>query len=94
MYDIFCNRLKEILKQTKTQQKDICKAIGIPKQKLTNWKTGYTEPSLKDLALLSQYFEISTDYLLGLEDESGRKIYNVGIDINNNYGTINQTNHF
>ena len=49
-------------------QKDICKDIGIPKQKLTRWKTGYNEPSIDEIIMLAKYFNVSTDYLLGLED--------------------------
>lgn len=81
--NIFKERLKILIKQSQKMQITICKDLNIPKQKLSNWKSGYTEPNLTDLTMLSKYFNVSTDYLLGLEDESGRKTYI------NNYGKIN-----
>ena len=50
-------------------QKDICDELGISKQKLSNWKTGYSEPNFDDIIMLAKYFDVSTDYLLGLSDE-------------------------
>lgn len=61
-------RLTELIDGSGKQQNDICKDLGIYKQKLSRWKTGYTEPTLDDLIMLAKYFEVSTDYLLGLED--------------------------
>jgi transcriptional regulator with XRE-family HTH domain len=69
----FVTNLKYLLSQSEKLQKDICKEIGISKQKLTNWKTGYTEPNLDDIAKIALYFNVSTDYLIGIEDELGIK---------------------
>ena len=88
---IFEIKLKELINAQSKMQIDICKDLNISKQKLSNWKTGYTEPNLSDLAMLAKYFEVSTDYLLGLEDEAGRKVYNINNDIHhNNVVNINQ----
>lgn len=64
----FTVRLKELLSESGKMQKDICAEMGIPKQKMTNWKTGYTEPGLDDLIAIARYFKVSADFLLGLED--------------------------
>ena len=82
--EIFEQKLKELIRTKQKMQIDICKDLNITKQKLTNWKTGYTEPNLSDLAMLAKYFDVSTDYMLGLEDESGRKTYNINNDIHHN----------
>ncbi|MDE6598277.1 MAG: helix-turn-helix domain-containing protein [Clostridia bacterium] len=67
-------RLSELINNSGKQQNEISNDLGLYKQKLSRWKTGYTEPNLDDLIMLANYFEVSTDYLLGLEDETGTKI--------------------
>lgn len=66
--NLFAERLNELIINSGKQQNDICKELGIYKQKFSRWKTGFTEPSFDDLIMLAKYFKVSTDYLLGLED--------------------------
>ena len=66
--NLFIERLKELLSKTEKKQTDICKELGIPKQRLSNWKSGYTEPDLDAIISLAKYFNVTSDYLLGLED--------------------------
>ena len=53
------------MEQSGKSQNQICKEIGISKQKLSKWKTGYNEPNLDDLLLIAKFFNVSTDFLLG-----------------------------
>ena len=70
----FVSRLKELLKSSGKMQKDICIDLGISRQKLSNWKTGFSQPNFDDLMMLAKYFNVTTDYLLGMEDENGNKL--------------------
>ncbi len=72
--NLFISRLRELIVESGKMQKDICADLGIPKQKLTRWKTGYNEPSIDEIIMLALYFNVTTDYLLGLEDETGAKV--------------------
>ena len=72
--NIFVSRLKELLKGSGKMQKDICIDLGISRQKLSNWKTGFSQPNFDDLMMLAKYFNVTTDYLLGMEDENGNKL--------------------
>lgn len=63
---LFVVRFKELLEQSGKMQNDIYKDLGISKQKLSKWKTGYTEPNLDDIILLATYFDVTADYLIGL----------------------------
>ena len=67
--NLFLPRLRELLAESGKMQKDICDELGISKQKLSNWKTGYSEPNFDDIIMLAKYFDVSTAYLLGLSDE-------------------------
>lgn len=72
--NLFVPRLKELISESGKMQKDICADLGIPKQKLTRWKTAYNEPSIDEIIMLASYFNVTCDYLLGTEDETGMKI--------------------
>ncbi len=43
--------------------------IGVSKQSVSNWENGNILPSIDVLILLARYFNVSTDYILGLEDK-------------------------
>ncbi len=73
MKNKFAMRLSELIAESGKTQNAICSDLHIAKQKLSNWKTGYTEPCMDDLMMLALYFEVTSDYLLGLEDETGAK---------------------
>ena len=65
----FANKLSELIAESGKTQNEICKDLDIYKQKLSRWKTGNTEPILDDLIMLSNYFDVSVDYLIGANDE-------------------------
>jgi len=71
--NLFVRRINELLNLSVKMQKEISAEMGITKQKLSKWKKGYNEPNLDELIMIAEYFEVSTDYLLGLEDETGAK---------------------
>ena len=71
---LFVVRFKELLEQSGKMQKDICKDLGISKQKLSKWKTGYTEPNPDDIILLATYFDVTADYLIGLTTTASGQI--------------------
>ena len=72
--NLFVTRLRELLADCGKLQNHVSKDMGITKQKLTNWKTGYNEPSIDEIIMIASYFNVTSDYLLGLEDETGAKI--------------------
>jgi len=47
---------------------------GITESTFRQWLNGYTLPTAEKLIALSKYFNISIDYLLGIEDEPTRDI--------------------
>lgn len=74
MKNVFTERLTELINFSNKMQKDICLELGITRQKLTKWKLGYNEPSLDELIMIANYFNVTSDYLLGLEDDTGMKV--------------------
>lgn len=66
---LFLSRFRGLLEECGKPQKEICADLGIRNQKLSNWKTGYSEPNFDDIIMLANYFDVSTDYLLGVTDD-------------------------
>lgn len=76
----FTEVFADLLKERKVNQTELAKALHVSKQAITNLKTGLNYPSLDLLCAIAKYFDVSTDYLLGLKDEYG---YN--LNDNNTY---------
>lgn len=72
---LFYKRFAEVLNQSKYSQKELAAMLNISESNITHWKNGANLPSVDILYKLCFIFEESADYLLGLEDESGTKIY-------------------
>lgn len=78
---LFLPRFRELLAESGKMQKDICDDLGISKQKLSKWKTGYSEPNFDDIIMLAKYFDVSTDYLLGLSDDLDAPLSSAALDL-------------
>ena len=68
MNEKFCIRLKELRQEKSISQKFLAKQIGVSQKAIDFWETGINEPKLTYIINLAIYFEVTTDYLLGLED--------------------------
>lgn len=62
------NRLKDLRIEKDKLQEDIGKIIGVSGRAIGNYETGKRELSPEKILKLAEYFEVSTDYLLGKTD--------------------------
>ena len=65
---VFSMRLKELLESKGVTWKQVSDELGIAKNSQTLWKGKDSAPDGKTLIKLSQYFGVTSDYLLGLSD--------------------------
>lgn len=49
-------------------QVDLAKSLGVTKQSISNWENNNIQPSIDMLIRLAQFFSVSTDCLLGLDE--------------------------
>lgn len=64
----FCERLKELREEKKLSYKKLAKETGFSDTALGRWERGTQVPNIETLIVLCQYFKVSSDYMLGLED--------------------------
>ena len=64
----FAERLRVLIEEKDVTQREVAEQLHIALSTLNGYVNGYREPDFITLASLSKYFEVSTDYLLGLSD--------------------------
>ena len=65
---MFDERLKALRKEKGLNQSELAKAVNVTQRKISYWETGQLEPDLESLWKLSDYFNVSIDYLIGKSD--------------------------
>ena len=64
----FAERLKELRIEKDLSQRDLSKATGISQNAIAFWENEKRVPNANAVATLALFFNVSTDYLLGLEN--------------------------
>ena len=65
---IIGKRIKELRVEKNMTLLALAKAIGVDKHAIIYWEQEVNEPKASYIVRLAQFFGVSTDYLLGLED--------------------------
>lgn len=66
---MFKDRLRELRLEKGLKQKDIANAINLTVRAISNYEQGIREPSLDILKRLCKFFDVTSDYLIGLSDD-------------------------
>ena len=64
----FFSRITELRQERNILQKDIAIAIGISLRQYQRYEKSEQQPTLSIINKLADYFDVSTDYLLGRSD--------------------------
>ncbi len=67
--------LKELRTEREISQAQLAKDTKITQSSIARWELNKTEPQLHEIRILALYFDVTSDYLIGLEDEVGSKTY-------------------
>lgn len=65
---MFPERLKSLRLEANLTQKEIASQLNIKQQSYSRWENSTSKPSRKTLEILSNFFNVSADYLLGNTD--------------------------
>ena len=63
--EVFSIRIKGIREELGLSQIIVSADTGIQQSKLSKYENGTLEPSLEQLGILANYYEVSIDWLLG-----------------------------
>lgn len=58
-------KLQELRKESNITQEKLAKKLGVSRSTVAMWETGKSEPDQEILIKICDYFNVSTDYLLG-----------------------------
>jgi len=61
-------RLSELLVENNISKRELAKKIGVSATSISDWSTGKIQPIAENIYLISEFFQVSADYLLGLKD--------------------------
>mgnify|MGYP002579452488 CR=1 FL=1 len=67
----FAERLRELRKERHVTQKDMGEILGIQLRSYQCYESGDRRPDYEKLVALADYFDVTTDYLLGRSDVRG-----------------------
>ncbi len=71
MFDVklFGERLRCAREQGDITQKTVAELLGVTRTQVSDMENGKTGTSLPRLVVLSEFYHVSTDYLLGITDD-------------------------
>ena len=67
--ELFAYRVKKLRRQRKLSQQELGEALGLTQKTISAIESGNRTTTIEKLILLAKFFDVSTDYLLGLKDE-------------------------
>lgn len=62
-------RIKELRTERNITQVTLAKELSVSKQSVSNWENDNIQPSIDMLIKIAEFFSVSTDYLLGLDNK-------------------------
>lgn len=69
--------IKLLREQKKMSQADLAKRLGITRSSVNAWEQGISVPSTQYIIELSDLFNVSTDFLLGVKSSSSISLENL-----------------
>ena len=69
----FPDTLKSLRLEKKVLQKDLATLLGITIRQYQRYEKGEQQPNIENIIALADFFDVSTDYLLGRSDNPERR---------------------
>ena len=61
-------KLKELREEKRLSAKELSQALNITMRTIHRWESGQHVPDVDVIIAVAKFFEVTTDYLLGVED--------------------------
>lgn len=66
---LFCKILKELRTARSLTQKELAQELKYSQSVISDWEKGATQPTAQAIIALAEFFDVTTDYLLGVYTE-------------------------
>ena len=60
-------KISELRNKSNLTQYALAKELGVTRSSVNAWEMGTSNPSIKKIIDIAEFFHVSTDYLLGIE---------------------------
>lgn len=64
-----CQRIRELRREKKYSQKDLAEILGLERSSYAYYELGRVQISIDVLCTLTQLYDVTADYILGISDE-------------------------
>ncbi len=65
---LFKEKLKELRVYHNLSQKELAEKLEVSQRSISSWETGFRQPDFETLEKISKFFNVTTDYLLGISE--------------------------
>lgn len=76
MNNIISCRLKKLRDECGLNQRQLAEKVGLSTSTYSRFETGEREPLTTHIVLFSKFYNVSTDYILGLSNDRSYKVEN------------------
>ena len=83
--------LRKIRKESGMTMKDLAERIGVSESAISQYENGKRQPGYETLIELSKIFDVSTDYILGIEDNADISMSESELDLIKTYKAAKQS---
>ncbi|MBQ7674646.1 MAG: helix-turn-helix transcriptional regulator [Alphaproteobacteria bacterium] len=88
---VFGRRIKELREKKSLSMEQLANELNVTKSRVNMWENNGTIPRGDVLIQLAKFFDVSTDYLLGKDDESQISLTNTKLGtLQRNLGKLNE----
>lgn len=67
---MYYERMRELREDNDLKQSDVAKILMTTQQVYSRYENGITEMPIRHLITLARYYNVSSDYLLGISDKT------------------------
>lgn len=68
----FQERLRQLREESDLSKRELAVKLGIPPSTYYDYENGKTQPDLSKIIKIAEFFDVNSDYLLGLSDSRKR----------------------
>ncbi len=88
----YCPRIKDLREDKDLKQEDICKILNMKQPQYSRYERGERDIPLDVLVILSEFYKVSCDYILGLTNDKRGIGYTDNKGYKISHKTISKTN--